>query len=103
MGMRCFCLIGMVWVVGLCGPEVWGQLRADGATASFLGSLPPKPVAALSVEEEAGIATRLGVLEGRFEAVRAHERAADAAILSTQHGLGTDAKQVASNLSGIVC
>jgi predicted esterase len=70
----------MVWVVGLCGPEVWGQLRADGATASFLGSLPPKPVAALSVEEEAGIAARLGVLEGRFEAVRGHERAADAAI-----------------------
>ncbi len=67
-------------MVGLCGPEVWGQLRADGATASFLGSLPPKPVAALSVEEEAGIAARLGVLEGRFEAVRGHERAADAAI-----------------------
>jgi predicted esterase len=70
----------MVWVVGLCGPEVWGQLRADGATASFLGSLPPKPVAALSVEEEAGIAARLGVLEGRFEAVRGHERAADVGI-----------------------
>ena len=78
--MRCFCLIGMVWVVGLCGPEVWGQLRADGATASFLGSLPPKPVAALSVEEEAGIVARLGVLEGRFKAVRGHARAADAAI-----------------------
>jgi pimeloyl-ACP methyl ester carboxylesterase len=78
--MRCFCLIGMVWVVGLCGPEVWGQLRADGATASFLGSLPPKPVAALSVEEEAGIVARLGVLEGRFEAVRGHARAADVAI-----------------------
>ena len=70
----------MVWVVGLCGPEAWGQLRADGATASFLGSLPPKPVAAWSVEEEAGIAARLGVLEGRFEVVRGHERAADAAI-----------------------
>lgn len=67
-------------MVGLCGPEVWGQLRADGATASFLGSLPPKPVAALSVEEEAGIASRLRVLEGRFEAVRGHERAADVAI-----------------------
>jgi predicted esterase len=78
--MRFFFCAWVLCGVCLSQTEAWGQLRADGATASFLGSLPPKPVAALLVEEEAGIAARLGVLEGRFEAVRGHERAADAAI-----------------------
>ena len=79
-GMRFFFCVWVFCGVCLSQTEVWGQLRADGATASFLGSLPPKPVGALSVEEEAGIARRLGELEVSFAAVRGHERAADVEI-----------------------
>ena len=56
------------------------QLRPDGATASFRGSLPPKPVAALSVEQEAGIEKELVEVTQAFQAVKKHERAADADI-----------------------
>ena len=56
------------------------QLRPDGATASFRGSLPPKPVAALSAEQEAGIEKELAAVTQAFQAVKKHERAADADI-----------------------
>ncbi|WP_395718098.1 prolyl oligopeptidase family serine peptidase [Prosthecobacter sp.] len=56
------------------------QLSPNGATASFKGSLPPKPTAALSVDQEAGIEARLKSLTGDFVAVKKHERAADAEI-----------------------
>lgn len=56
------------------------QLRPDGATASFKGSLPPKPVAALSAEQEAGIETELAAVTQAFQGVKKHERAADVAI-----------------------
>ncbi|MFO1485951.1 MAG: prolyl oligopeptidase family serine peptidase [Verrucomicrobiaceae bacterium] len=56
------------------------QLAPNGATASFKGSLPPKPTAALSAEQEAGIEARLKTLTGEFQTVKTHERAADADI-----------------------
>ena len=56
------------------------QLSPNGATASFKGSLPPKPTAALSVEQEAGIENELGSVTRAFVAVRKHPRAADADI-----------------------
>ena len=55
-------------------------LSPNGATASFKGSLPPKPTAALSVDQEAGIEARLKSITGDFVAVKKHERAADAEI-----------------------
>jgi predicted esterase len=58
----------------------FAQLSPNGATASFKGSLPPKPTAALSAGQEAGIETRLKSLTGDFVAVKKHERAADAEI-----------------------
>ncbi len=59
---------------------VHAQLAPNGATASFKGSLPPKPTAALSAEQEAGIEARLKTLTGEFQTVKTHERAADADI-----------------------
>ncbi|TDU69344.1 prolyl oligopeptidase family protein [Prosthecobacter fusiformis] len=56
------------------------QLRPDGATASFRGSLPPKPVAALSVEQEASLEKKLASVAQSFQAVKKHPRAADADI-----------------------
>ncbi len=56
------------------------QLRTDGATASFRGALPPRPVADLSAEQEAEIAKRLDEVTAAFAAVKAHERAADVEI-----------------------
>ncbi|MFM2167590.1 MAG: hypothetical protein RIS79_1961, partial [Verrucomicrobiota bacterium] len=58
----------------------FAQLSPNGATASFKGSLPPKPTTALSAGQEAGIETRLKSLTGDFVAVKKHERAADAEI-----------------------
>ena len=58
----------------------FAQLSPNGATASFKGSLPPKPVAALSADQEAGIEARLKKLTADFAAVKKHERAADAEI-----------------------
>ena len=56
------------------------QLSPNGATASFRGSLPPKPVAALSAEQEAAIEARLKEISADFDAVKKHARAADADI-----------------------
>jgi predicted esterase len=56
------------------------QLRSDGATASFRGSLPPKPVAALSAEQEAQIERELDAVKKEFATVKKHARAADAEI-----------------------
>ena len=58
----------------------FAQLSPNGATASFKGSLPPKPTAALSAKQEAGIEARLKTLTADFAAVKKHERAADAEI-----------------------
>jgi len=56
------------------------QLSANGATASFKGSLPPKPTAPLSAEQEAAIETELTEVTNAFEAVKTHKHAADAHI-----------------------
>ncbi|HEY1082269.1 MAG TPA: prolyl oligopeptidase family serine peptidase, partial [Prosthecobacter sp.] len=56
------------------------QLRPDGATASFKGSLPPKPTAALSAEQEAGIEKQLAAVTADFQTMKKHLRAADAEI-----------------------
>ncbi len=56
------------------------QLSPNGATASFKGSLPPKPVAALSAEQEATAEKTLAEAQAAFEAVKKHPRSADAAI-----------------------
>lgn len=56
------------------------QLRPNGATASFRGGLPPMPVSAPSAEQVAGFEARLKTLTGEFQAVKKHERAADADI-----------------------
>ncbi|HRH98726.1 MAG TPA: prolyl oligopeptidase family serine peptidase [Prosthecobacter sp.] len=64
----------------LCAVTAQAQLSPNGATASFKGSLPPKPVAALSAEQEAGIAKELAAVTEAFAAVKKHARAADADI-----------------------
>jgi len=56
------------------------QLRPDGATASFKGSLPPKPTAALSAEQETLLEKELSAVTQEFQSVKQHPRAADAAI-----------------------
>lgn len=64
----------------LCAVSAHAQLSPNGATASFKGSLPPKPTAALSVEQEASLENELAVQTQAFESVKKHERAADAHI-----------------------
>lgn len=56
------------------------QLSPNGATASFKGSLPPKPTAALSAEQETAIEQELAKVTQAFQAVKQHARAADAHI-----------------------
>lgn len=64
----------------LCAVAAQAQLSPNGATASFKGSLPPKPTAALSAEQEAGIEKELAAVTQAFQSVKKHERAADADI-----------------------
>jgi predicted esterase len=56
------------------------QLHPDGATASFKGTLPPKPTAALSTEQESAIEKQLAAVTAEFQSVKKHPRAADADI-----------------------
>jgi hypothetical protein len=56
------------------------QLRPDGATASVQGSLPPKPTADLSPEQQGAIEKRLAAVTAQFQVVKKHKRAADADI-----------------------
>ncbi len=65
----------------LCSPVLChAQLSADGATASFKGSLPPKPSADISPEQQASIEKRLAEVTAQFQSVKKHARAADADI-----------------------
>jgi len=59
---------------------VYAQLQPDGATASFRGSLPPKPTSELSDDQVNAINTRLTEISRDFVAVKKHIRAADAEI-----------------------
>jgi hypothetical protein len=72
--MKCFLFLSL-WAAA-----AHAQLGPNGATASFKGSLPPKPTAALSAEQEAGIENELGSVTRAFVLVRKHPRAADAEI-----------------------
>ena len=56
------------------------QLQPDGATASFRGSLPPKPTAMPSSDKIAAWSQRLDQLTQTFASVKSHPRAADADI-----------------------
>lgn len=62
------------------GAPLHAQLRADGATASFRGSLPPKPSADISRAQEIALADRLLDLTEALRPLKAHPRAADAEI-----------------------
>lgn len=63
-----------------CAGRLLAQLRADGATASFKGSLPPKPTADISAEQQAALEKELADVTRTFQAVKRHERAADVDI-----------------------
>lgn len=56
------------------------QLGPSGATASFLGSLPPKPTADIAAEQHSALEKELTDVTASFQAVKKHERAADADI-----------------------
>lgn len=58
----------------------YAQLGPNGATASFLGSLPPKPTADLMPEQQSALEKELAEVTAAFQAVKQHERAADADI-----------------------
>jgi len=58
----------------------FAQLGPNGATASFKGSLPPKPTADLSVDQESALQKELAAVTEAFQAVKKHERAADVEI-----------------------
>ena len=58
----------------------FAQLSPTGATASFKGSLPPKPTADLSAEQQAAIEKELSDVTESFQAVKKHARSADADI-----------------------
>jgi predicted esterase len=67
-------------LMALITSSALAQLGPGGATASFKGSLPPKPIADLSAEQQAGIEKELAVVAEAFTAVKQHPRAADADI-----------------------
>lgn len=67
-------------ILVLLSAFVQGQLQPDGATASFRGSLPPKPTGQLTEIQNAELIARLAKLNSDFGAVRKHARAADVEI-----------------------
>jgi predicted esterase len=69
-----------VLLLALLPSFAFAQLSPNGATASFKGSLPPKPTAALSADQEAGIEARLKSLMTDLASVKKHPQAADAEI-----------------------
>jgi pimeloyl-ACP methyl ester carboxylesterase len=74
--LRPFLFLSVLSLAGI----VQAQLGPNGATASFKGSLPPKPTAALSADQEAAIEKELALVKAEFESVKKHVRSADAAI-----------------------
>ena len=59
---------------------VHAQLQSDGATATFRGSLPPKPTGELDDEQVNSIKTKLASVSRDFVSVKKHVRAADVEI-----------------------
>ncbi|MEY4484740.1 MAG: hypothetical protein RL693_2192, partial [Verrucomicrobiota bacterium] len=60
--------------------STYAQLGPNGATASFLGSLPPKPTADITSEQQTSLEKELAEVTAAFQTVKKHERAADADI-----------------------
>jgi hypothetical protein len=60
--------------------STYSQLSPTGATASFKGSLPPKPAADISSADQAALEKELAGVTTAFQSVKKHERAADADI-----------------------
>ncbi|MDB6073079.1 MAG: phospholipase/Carboxylesterase [Verrucomicrobiaceae bacterium] len=56
------------------------QLGPNGATASFKGSLPPKPTAGLSTAQAEALQKDLSAVTDAFQSVKKHPNAADADI-----------------------
>ncbi|CAN5908522.1 prolyl oligopeptidase family serine peptidase [soil metagenome] len=72
--------LGLFALVLCLSCSAQAQLGPNGATASFLGSLPPKPTADLSPEQQAALQKELAAVTADFQSVKKHERAADADI-----------------------
>jgi len=68
------------WVIVLSSSSLPAQLRPDGATESFRGTLPPKPTATLTADQIKILDGRLATLTHDFAQVKKHPRAADAEI-----------------------
>lgn len=64
----------------LFATTVMAQLGPNGATASFKGSLPPKPTADLSTEQAASLKKDLDAASDAFQGVKQNAHAADAEI-----------------------
>ncbi len=72
--MKTFVLLALLTAVA------HAQLQLDGATATFRGSLPPKPTAELDADQIEKLEGKLADLTLDFAAVKKHPRAADADI-----------------------
>lgn len=69
-----------ILILAFVTSAAFAQLSPTGATASFKGSLPPKPTADLSDEQQVAIEKELTAVTESFQSVKKHERAADADI-----------------------
>ena len=67
-------------LIALFSAVAHAQLQLDGATATFRGSLPPKPTTELSSDQIKKIEASLALVMRDFAAVKKHPRAADADI-----------------------
>ena len=69
-----------IFIFVLLSAFAQAQIQPDGATASFRGSLPPKPTGELNKDQIAELSERLIKLKTAFETVSKHARAADAEV-----------------------
>jgi predicted esterase len=69
-----------LFILVLISTFAQAQLQPDGATASFRGSLPPKPTGELREDQVAQLKGRLAKLTTDFGKVNQHARGADAEI-----------------------
>jgi len=67
-------------VLVILSPFGYSQIQPEGATASFRGSLPPKPTASPSPDQITTLGDRLASLTQDFASVKKHPRAADVEI-----------------------
>ena len=73
-------LLIVAFLAALFSTVAHAQLQLDGATATFRGSLPPKPTTELSSDQIKKIEASLALVMRDFAAVKKHPRAADADI-----------------------